>query len=152
MQELRFTGNWFIDAGILGFVNLMEEVYGWDLEFLNEKLKENPERVFCCYFPLAYLFYHSKVRGAYNEIQNIRKQIRKNQEKIEKKEQELIQINRYTSTSDARQKNKLTNKINKIKENINSLNDEIEKCNAKININECRKCMTRGKFYGNLSI
>ncbi len=26
--ELRFTGNWFIDAGILGFVNLMEEVYG----------------------------------------------------------------------------------------------------------------------------
>lgn len=30
--ELQFTGNWFIDAGILGFVNLMEEVYGWDLE------------------------------------------------------------------------------------------------------------------------
>jgi len=29
--ELKFTGNWFIDAGILGFVNLMEEVYGWDL-------------------------------------------------------------------------------------------------------------------------
>jgi len=28
---LELTGNWFIDAGILGFVNLMEEVYGWDL-------------------------------------------------------------------------------------------------------------------------
>ncbi len=29
---LEFTGNWFIDAGILGFVNLMEEVYSgiWD--------------------------------------------------------------------------------------------------------------------------
>jgi len=26
--SLKFTGNWFIDAGILGFVNLMEEVYG----------------------------------------------------------------------------------------------------------------------------
>ena len=25
--RLEFTGNWFIDAGILGFVNLMEEVY-----------------------------------------------------------------------------------------------------------------------------
>jgi len=24
-NELEFTGNWFIDAGILGFVNLMEE-------------------------------------------------------------------------------------------------------------------------------
>ncbi|MBI2139264.1 hypothetical protein HYU13_06755 [Candidatus Woesearchaeota archaeon] len=31
-KPLQFTGNWFIDAGILGFVNLMEEVYGWDLE------------------------------------------------------------------------------------------------------------------------
>ena len=27
-NKLEFTGNWFIDAGILGFVNLMEEVYG----------------------------------------------------------------------------------------------------------------------------
>lgn len=27
-EPLQFTGNWFIDAGILGFVNLMEEVYG----------------------------------------------------------------------------------------------------------------------------
>lgn len=26
-NELQFTGNWFIGAGILGFVNLMEEVY-----------------------------------------------------------------------------------------------------------------------------
>ncbi|AIG96911.1 hypothetical protein [Archaeoglobus fulgidus] len=26
-NELRFTGNWFIDAGILGFVNLMEGIY-----------------------------------------------------------------------------------------------------------------------------
>lgn len=32
-DNLHFTGNWFIDAGILGFVNLMEEVYGWELEF-----------------------------------------------------------------------------------------------------------------------
>jgi len=30
-SNLGFTGNWFIDAGILGFVNLMEEVYGWNL-------------------------------------------------------------------------------------------------------------------------
>ena len=26
--QLKFTGNWFVDAGILGFINLMEEVYG----------------------------------------------------------------------------------------------------------------------------
>jgi len=31
-NHIDFTGNWFIDIGILGFINLMEEVYGLDLE------------------------------------------------------------------------------------------------------------------------
>ncbi|ASJ08832.1 hypothetical protein A3L11_06185 [Thermococcus siculi] len=55
-EELRFTGNWFIDAGILGFVNLMEEVYGWDLEELQKRIKEEPEKVYYGYFPLAYFY------------------------------------------------------------------------------------------------
>ncbi|GEM_PF-3795685 len=38
-KPLEFTGNWFIDAGILGFVNLMEEVYGWDLDELTPSQK-----------------------------------------------------------------------------------------------------------------
>ncbi len=38
---LEFTGNWFIDAGILGFVNLMEEVYG-DL-WIKEWKEGHPE-------------------------------------------------------------------------------------------------------------
>ena len=57
--KLEFTGNWFIDAGILGFVNLMEEVYGWDLDTLQEKIEENEKLVYYGYFPFAYLFYHS---------------------------------------------------------------------------------------------
>jgi len=45
--NLEFTGNWFIDAGILGFVNLMEEVYGdtWNNAngvFLNILLNKFP--------------------------------------------------------------------------------------------------------------
>ncbi|EEB73346.1 hypothetical protein [Thermococcus sp. AM4] len=55
-EELRFTGNWFIDAGILGFVNLMEEVYGWDLEELQRRIKNEPEKVYYGYFPLAYFY------------------------------------------------------------------------------------------------
>jgi len=43
-NTLEFTGNWFIDAGILGFVNLMEEVYGWDLRELQERIK-NPQDI-----------------------------------------------------------------------------------------------------------
>ncbi len=59
-NELRFTGNWFIDAGILGFVNLMEEVYGWDLEKLQKKINENPELVYYWYFPIAFVYFNSK--------------------------------------------------------------------------------------------
>ncbi|WP_297536714.1 hypothetical protein [Thermococcus sp.] len=55
-EELRFTGNWFIDAGILGFVNLMEEVYGWDLEELQRRIKNELEKVYYGYFPLAYFY------------------------------------------------------------------------------------------------
>lgn len=55
-KELAFTGNWFIDAGILGFVNLMDEVYGWDLRELQKRIKKNPKVVYYGYFPFAYLF------------------------------------------------------------------------------------------------
>jgi len=54
-NTLKFTGNWFIDAGILGFVNLMEEVYGWNLEILQKKINEDEEKVYYGYFPFAYL-------------------------------------------------------------------------------------------------
>ena len=54
-NELQFTGNWFIDAGILGFVNLMEEVYGWDLERLQEEIKKRPKAVYYWYFPIGYI-------------------------------------------------------------------------------------------------
>ncbi|MGB9831563.1 MAG: hypothetical protein ACPLSP_05780, partial [Fervidicoccus fontis] len=57
-STLQFTGNWFIDAGILGFVNLMEEVYGWDLDKLRNMLKEKPEIVYYGYFPIAYVHYN----------------------------------------------------------------------------------------------
>ncbi len=54
--SLGFTGNWFIDAGILGFVNLMEEVYGWDLEKINKMVIKETEKVYYGYFPFAYLY------------------------------------------------------------------------------------------------
>ncbi|QDA31026.1 hypothetical protein FH039_04630 [Thermococcus indicus] len=65
-EELRFTGNWFVDAGILGFLNLMEEVYGWDLEELQKRINENREKVYYGYFPLAY-FYNLAPRSQENK-------------------------------------------------------------------------------------
>jgi len=59
-DKLQFTGNWFIDAGILGFVNLMEEVYGWDLEELQRRIREELEVIYYGYFPFAYFYKLSK--------------------------------------------------------------------------------------------
>ncbi len=61
-NSLKFTGNWFIDAGIIGFINLMEEVYGrdlengWSLEWLKGEISRNPEAVYFGYFPFAYFY------------------------------------------------------------------------------------------------
>ena len=55
-HQIDFTGNWFIDIGILGFINLMEEVYGWDLDELRKRIKNEPENVYYGYFPFAYLY------------------------------------------------------------------------------------------------
>ncbi len=62
-MKLNFTGNWFIDLGILGFVNLIEEVYGWDLKHLNEKILLEENIVFYGLFPIAYLNSWLTVRG-----------------------------------------------------------------------------------------
>ena len=55
-NELRFTGNWFIDAGILGFVNLMEEVYGWDLKELQKIVVKIPNEKLLSQFTYAFWY------------------------------------------------------------------------------------------------
>ena len=85
-EELRFTGNWFIDAGILGFVNLMEEVYGWDLEKLQEKIKKEPEKVYYGYFPLAYFYKLSK-----NKRQNVTRKALQTIEQSTEKGRDLLE-------------------------------------------------------------
>ncbi len=55
-EPLEFTGNWFIDAGILGFVNLMEEVYGWDLETLQNEIQKEPKQKIEIRFTYAFWY------------------------------------------------------------------------------------------------
>ncbi len=88
-SELRFTGNWFIDAGILEFVNLMEEVYGWDLEELQEKIKENPELIYYGYFPFAYFYKLSQ-----NEAKKLRIDVAIKNEKIKTEVINFIEQNK----------------------------------------------------------
>ena len=120
-NELQFTGNWFIDAGILGFVNLMEEVYDWDLGELRDKLGKDSEVVYYGCFPFAYLFYHSKVRGTFKQIREIREKINRLIENKNKRQSELAEL-------EAKKKEiqKLT------KSEIRKLEQKIEKINSKI--------------------
>lgn len=73
-DALNFTGNWFLDAGIIGFVNLMEEVYGWDLGKLQEMIDKESEKVYFGYFPFAY-FYGRLGNGEPNEEQEKKRKI-----------------------------------------------------------------------------
>ncbi|MEM4361123.1 MAG: hypothetical protein QXV83_03205 [Candidatus Anstonellaceae archaeon] len=51
---LELTGNWYADGGIIGFINIMENTYGWDLKTLKKKIENEEEKVYYGYFPFAY--------------------------------------------------------------------------------------------------
>jgi len=61
---LQFTGNWIIDLGMLGFVNLLEEIYGWDILETQKRIKENEEIVYYGVFSFAYICSEIKRKGS----------------------------------------------------------------------------------------
>jgi len=125
-RELEFTGNWFIDAGILGFVNLMEEVYGWSLKELQERIKENPEVVYYGYFPFAYLFRRSIISGVHKLQEKLRDMLRRTREKkskidekIEKKKENL------DNTKSPRRKQKMEAQIKELEQQVREFEELI---------------------------
>ncbi len=130
--ELRFTGNWFIDAGILGFVNLMEEVYGWDLEELQRRIKEEPEKVYYGYFPLAYLFYHSVYHQYIKDVQTLTSKIPETRKKLREVENSLMSLEKELSKSSGKEERKLKKKIEKVEKKAETLRAEIEELSKKI--------------------
>ncbi|AIU70029.1 hypothetical protein TEU_06650 [Thermococcus eurythermalis] len=131
-EELRFTGNWFIDAGILGFVNLMEEVYGWDLEWLQRRIKEEPEKIYYGYFPLAYLFHHSVYHQYIKNVQDLNSKIFEVRKKLSELENSLNTLNKELSKSSGREGKKLRKRIEKSERKIESLRAEMEELFKKI--------------------
>jgi CRISPR-associated protein Cst1 len=65
VSALQFTGSWFIDAGILGFINLLKKVYGWDLDQVRKNFKEQFEIVLYGYFPIAYVHYNKNQQNPF---------------------------------------------------------------------------------------
>ncbi|GEM_PF-5893132 len=35
-SDLEFTGNWFVDSGILGFIFILEDIYGFSISEVME--------------------------------------------------------------------------------------------------------------------
>jgi len=134
-EELRFTGNWFIDAGILGFVNLMEEVYGWDLEELQRRIKEEPEKVYYGYFPLAYIFRRSVISGIYRQQKDLRGLIGKS---LEKKKKILEKIKEKEDKkkelqSKAKKSAKANKELQKTQEKIETLKKHVDEIDEFVN-------------------
>jgi CRISPR-associated protein Cst1 len=147
VSGLGFTGNWFIDAGILGFANLMEDVYEWDLNKLQNLASNNFPKLLYWFFPIGYLFYHSTIRAIQKEIQNIRESIFKENglnQKIRKIEQEIKIIqNRITKINNIEEKKKLEKRLSKLKKTLPQLQ---EKKNVTLSkIDELRKKLTEEK-------
>ncbi|MEM5832507.1 MAG: hypothetical protein QXT38_04350 [Candidatus Aenigmatarchaeota archaeon] len=127
-MKLEFTGNWFIDAGILGFVNLMEEVFGWSLGELEKLLEKNQEEVYYKWFIFGYLFYHFKIRTYYKDIQEIRKKIFEEGEidwQIKKLAEEIRELEEEISKEmDRKEKGKILKKLEKKKEKLINLEEK----------------------------
>jgi len=166
--KLEFTGNWFIDAGMLGFVNLMEEVYGWDLAELNQRISDNKDLVYYGYFPLAYAYQNfsniqlSKIRDpeAKKDIKNELKDIKDmpemgegrwtNAEDIFKNAFEHIVKKSYKLTVELKlmiidkKEDKKKKKVSDIEEEFNKKVIEIQNI-IKNNENEIREALNKKK-------
>ncbi|MEM5797503.1 MAG: hypothetical protein QW813_02490 [Candidatus Aenigmatarchaeota archaeon] len=105
----------------------MEEIFGWDLCRLQKRLEENKEEVYYKWFILGYLFYHSKVRTYYKDIQEIRK---KNfgeggiNHQIEKLAEEIRELEGEISKEiDKKEKEKIQKKLEKKKKKLVNLEE-----------------------------
>ncbi len=128
-QVLEFTGNWFIDLGILGFVNLMEEVYGWDLKELVQYLTGDFEKAVFTYFPLGYLFYHSQISAMRKEISSLRRKI---QDEDKKRTKMISEFAKLSPDSNEKERAKVQRKIDKIQNKLEDMKENLSKMESNL--------------------
>jgi len=121
--SLQFTGNWFIDAGILGFVNLMEKIYGWDLNTLQKRIKENEELVYYGYFPFAYFMNNLRIILNENDLKEVIQHIQKEKDNEKIFEEAWEFIDKFSKNFWIRKKLSDLDKLSKQRED---LKDDIE--------------------------
>jgi len=162
MERISFTGNWYVDAGILGYIFLMENVYGESFsKIISQPLSKEK-------FYYAYFFYYIKETA----IKLINKQdlasnneIKKNQFKEMKKrlKQKLLNYNKvpfsFQSSNDVQQAiiNLNNHFKNEIKTSFSLFEDELKNSfTSKTSPNILKKIENAGvifsePFFQNLS-
>jgi len=114
-EVLRFTGNWYIDLCILGFMKIMEKYYGWTLNELEQKIRENEVVVFKKFFPVAYVAFYLE-REIYKVINELEKKKKEKREKLERE---------YDRLRSSRSK-RMSRRIEKIETEIANIDAKIE--------------------------
>jgi len=128
-NQLAFTGNWFIDAGILGFVNLMEEVYGWDLNEIVVKPIDTEK------FYYAYFIYYIKKTS----FDWINRQDLKNVKEDKKLKFDVTKKNLFTKIEKILKSN---SKNKNVKEQIMEINNSIKEA-IKDSFEEYKDCLKK---------
>ncbi|MEM4308567.1 MAG: hypothetical protein QXU48_05845 [Thermoplasmata archaeon] len=113
----------------------MEEVYGWDLGELQDKLRKESKKIYKIYFPFGYLFYHSTMRSIYRQISSIHKELFNENginQKISKIEKNIYKVKNTIKSSDEKSKKKLEEKLKKLNEQRKSKLKEKDEKNKEI--------------------
>ena len=71
LSNLTFTGNWFFDAGLIGFVRIFEDVFNLSFEDLDEEIGRNERLVYLARFPVAYFCHYVLSKYALHYGDNI---------------------------------------------------------------------------------
>ncbi len=114
-KELKFTGNWFIDLGILGFVNLMEEVYGKEYQSTHE-----------WFYYAFFIFYVKKTVKDWISRQGIKKKTDTDELFFQDKETLLKEIENIIEKSIKRFLTKEKNRQS-VRNELKGINSEIKK-------------------------
>ncbi|MBC7101165.1 hypothetical protein [Methanothermobacter tenebrarum] len=127
---LQFTGNWIIDLGMLGFVNLLEEIYGWDILETQKRIKENEEIVYYGLFPFAYMCSEIKRKDSTVSkkiIEDFLNEIYKRKFRSKKEIFDFTWENHITKAATSRWKDYITERVVDDKKFISKVSKSLEK-------------------------
>ena len=127
-DALNFTGNWYLDLGILGFLRIMEEFWRLSLDDLRDIVNKDTDRTIFGFFPIAY-FHHLLSRKIDDKFEEAHREGDKLEKELKKLSLELEDI---TEQLKSRRSKKLLAKKEKLEEKRKFLEKELNEFRKKL--------------------